>query len=187
MQVVGCSSADAFRNDPDALTLPTPSGRIEIYSERIAGFGYAGWPGHPVWLDKPAPEAPLHLLSNQPNTRQREPLTLNPLDAHARGIVAGDVVKVFNGRGTFLAGVILSDGIRPGVVQIATGAWFDPLVVGQPGSLDKHGNPNRVTADIGASLLSQGGSAQTTAVEIVKWTEALPPVSAFEPPVLERG
>ena len=82
---------------------------------------------------------------------------------------------------------ILSDGIRPGVVQIATGAWFDPLVAGQPGSLDKHGNPNRVTADIGASLLSQGCSAQTAAVEIVKWTEALPPVSAFEPPVLERG
>lgn len=88
--------------------------------------------------------------------RQREPLTLNFLDAHARGIVAGDVVKVLNGRGAFLACVILADGIRPGVVQIATGAWFDPWVAGQPGGLDKHGNPNRVTADIGASLLAQG-------------------------------
>jgi biotin/methionine sulfoxide reductase len=193
----------AFRDDPHAHPLPTPSGRIEIFSERIAGFGYADCPGHPVWLDKPSPEAPLHLLSNQPKTRlhsqydhgsysraskiqQREPLTLNPLDAQARGVVDGDVVKVFNDRGAFLAGVIVSENIRPGVVQIATGAWFDPLVAGQSGSLDKHGNPNMVTADIGASLLSQGCSAQTATVEIVKWHEALPPISAFEPPVLQQ-
>lgn len=87
----------AFRDDPHAHPLPTLSGRIEIFSERIAGFGYADCRGHPVWLDKPAPEAPLHLLSNQPKTRlhsqydhgsysraskirQREPLTLNPLE-----------------------------------------------------------------------------------------------------------
>ncbi len=108
---------------------------------------------HPVWLEKPAPTHALHLLSNQPKTRlhsqydhgsysrsskiqAREPLTLNPLDARARGLVDGDVVKVFNERGAFLAGVIVSDGIRPGVVQIATGAWFDPLVHGERGSLE---------------------------------------------------
>ena len=108
----------------------------------------------------------LQLLSNQPKTRlhsqydhgaysrsskiqQREPLTLNTADARARGVVDGDVVKVFNERGAFLAGMIVSDGIHPGVVQIATGAWFDPWVKGEPNSLDKHGNPNRITADLG--------------------------------------
>ena len=30
----------AFRNDPDNNKLPTPSGKIEIYSKTIAGFGY---------------------------------------------------------------------------------------------------------------------------------------------------
>lgn len=189
----------AFRDDPDAHPLPTPSGRIEIFSERIAGFGYADCPGHPVWLDKPAPAFPLHLLSNQPKTRlhsqydhgsysrsskirEREPLTMNPKDAQARGIVEGDVIKVFNERGAFLAGVIVSDGIRPGVVQIATGAWFDPLVRGERGSLEKHGNPNVITRDVGASSLSQGCSAQTASVEIVKWDQPLPSVTAFEPP-----
>ncbi|WP_122593379.1 molybdopterin guanine dinucleotide-containing S/N-oxide reductase [Pseudomonas viridiflava] len=189
----------AFRDDPDAHPLPTPSGRIEIFSERIAGFGYADCPGHPVWLDKPAPAFPLHLLSNQPRTRlhsqydhgsysrsskirEREPLTMNPKDAQARGIVGGDVIKVFNERGAFLAGVIVSDGIRPGVVQIATGAWFDPLVRGERGSLEKHGNPNVITRDVGASSLSQGCSAQTASVEIVKWDQPLPSVTAFEPP-----
>ncbi|GFM64718.1 dimethylsulfoxide reductase [Pseudomonas cichorii] len=190
-----------FRDDPQANPLPTPSGRIEIFSERIAGFGYADCPGHPVWLDKPATSLPLHLLSNQPRTRlhsqydhgaysraskirEREPLTLNRSDAQARGISEGDVVKVFNERGAFLAGVIVSDDIRPGVVQIATGAWFDPLVHGQKGSLEKHGNPNMITLDVGASSLSQGCSAQTASVEVVKWDQALPEVTAFEPPLL---
>ncbi|MDU8362199.1 molybdopterin guanine dinucleotide-containing S/N-oxide reductase [Pseudomonas syringae group sp. J309-1] len=191
----------AFRKDPDAHPLPTPSGRIEIFSERIAGFGYADCPGHPVWLDKTASDYPLHLLSNQPKTRlhsqydhgsysrsskiqQREPLTLNTDDARARGISDGDVVKVFNDRGAFLAGVIVSDNIRPGVVQIATGAWFDPLVHGEPDSLEKHGNPNMVTEDVGSSSLSQGCSAQTATVEIVKWEGELPGITAFEPPVV---
>lgn len=190
-----------FRDDPVANRLPTPSGRIEIYSERIASFGYADCPGHPVWLEKTPQDYPLHLLSNQPKTRlhsqydhgsysrsskiqQREPLTLNLEDARARGIGEGDVVKVFNGRGAFLAGVILSDNIRPGVVQIATGAWFDPLVHGEPGSLDKHGNPNMITHDVGSSSLSQGCSAQTATVEIVKWEGELPGITAFEPPVI---
>lgn len=190
-----------FRDDPQANPLPTPSGRIEIFSERIAGFGYTDCPGHPVWLDKPASSFPLHLLSNQPRTRlhsqydhgacsraskihEREPLTLNRSDAQARGVSDGDVVRVFNERGAFLAGVIVSDDIRPGVVQIATGAWFDPLVHGQRGSLEKHGNPNMITLDVGASSLSQGCAAQTASVEIVRWDGELPEVTAFEPPLL---
>jgi biotin/methionine sulfoxide reductase len=189
----------AFREDPLGNPLQTPSGKIEIFSETIAGFGYADCPGHPVWLDKPAPSLPLHLLSNQPKTRLhsqydhgsysqaskiqgREPMTISPQDAVARGICEGDVVRVYNSRGAFLAGVRVSDDIRPGVVQIATGAWFDPLVKGQPNSLEKHGNPNVVTEDIGASSLSQGCSAQTVSVEVEKWHGELPAITAFAPP-----
>ncbi|NBB11623.1 molybdopterin guanine dinucleotide-containing S/N-oxide reductase [Pseudomonas sp. SLFW] len=191
----------AFREDPVANRLPTPSGRIEIFSERIAGFGYADCPGHPVWLDTPPKTFPLHLLSNQPKTRLhsqydhgsysqaskvqgREPLTLNRQDARARGISEGDVVKVWNERGAFLAGVIVSDDIRTGVVQIATGAWYDPLNKAQPRCLEKHGNPNVVTEDIGSSSLSQGCAAQTASVEIEKWVGAVPEITAFEPPVM---
>ena len=189
----------AFREDPLGNPLQTPSGKIEIFSETIAGFGYADCPGHPVWLDKPAPSLPLHLLSNQPKTRLhsqydhgsysqaskiqgREPMTISPQDALARGICEGDVVRVYNSRGAFLAGVRVSDDIRPGVVQIATGAWFDPLVKGQANSLEKHGNPNVVTEDVGASSLSQGCSAQTVSVEVEKWHGELPAITAFAPP-----
>ena len=88
----------------------TPSGRIEIFSDRIAGFGYDDCPGHPAWLEPAewlgSPEAerfPLHLISNQPTTRLhsqldagatsrgekvagREPVWIHPTDAAARGI-----------------------------------------------------------------------------------------------------
>ena len=36
---------------PRRARLGTPSGRIELYSETIDGFGYDDCPGHPVWLE----------------------------------------------------------------------------------------------------------------------------------------
>src|SRR6202034_260250 len=40
-----------FRADPVRVRLRTPSGRIELYSERIAGFGYDDCPPHPSWIE----------------------------------------------------------------------------------------------------------------------------------------
>jgi biotin/methionine sulfoxide reductase len=113
----------------------------------------------------------------------REPITINPDDAAARGIAAGDVVRVFNDRGAFLAGAVLSDGIRAGVMQIATGAWYDPADPSVPGSLDKHGNPNVVTPDTGTSKLSQGCAAQSALVQVERYIGDPPPITAFDPPI----
>lgn len=191
-----------FRDDPVANPLSTPSGRIEIFSEAIAGFAYADCPGHPFWFEPEASPGSLHLLSNQPATRLhsqydhgtvsraskiagREPMTMHPDDAAARGIADGDVVRVHNERGAFLAGVRLNEGILPGVVQIATGAWYDPLDPSRPGSLDIHGNPNMTTEDVGSSRLSQGCSAQTTRVDVERWTQPLPAISVFSQPLIQ--
>ena len=64
-----------FRIDPERFPLRTPSGRIELFSETIAGFGYDDCPGHPAWLE-PAEwlgnakdEAPLHMISSHPQHR----------------------------------------------------------------------------------------------------------------------
>ena len=121
----------ALRADPAAAPLPTPSGRIELASATIAGFGYDDCPGHPAWMEPAewlgselAARFPLHLISNQPYTRLhsqydnggysqdskvsgREPIRLHPDDARARGIADGDVVRVFNDRGSCLAGAVL--------------------------------------------------------------------------------
>ncbi len=195
-----------FREDPVANKLPTPSGKIEITSPTIASFNYDDCSGHPAWFapaewlgSSLAEKYPLHLMSHQPSTRLhsqydhgsvslaakiqgREAITLHPQDAAARGIKAGDVVRVFNDRGACLAGVKIDDGVRRGVAVLPTGAWFDPLDPAESGSLEKHGNPNVLTLDKGTSKLTQGCSAHTALVEVELFKGALPRVTAFDPP-----
>jgi biotin/methionine sulfoxide reductase len=195
-----------FREDPVKNKLPTPSGKIEITSPTIASFGYEDCPGHPTWFapaewlgSELTKKYPLHLMSHQPSTRLhsqydhgsvsvaskiqgREAMTLHPQDAAARGIKAGDVVRVFNDRGACLAGVKIDDGVRQGVCVLPTGAWFDPLDVTQNNSLEKHGNPNVLTLDKGTSKLTQGCSAHTALVEVELFKGELPRVTAFDLP-----
>jgi biotin/methionine sulfoxide reductase len=195
----------AYRADPVGKALRTPSGKIEIFSEKIASFGYDDCPGHPVWIEPAewlgAPEADgkLHLISNQPTLRLhgqldngpvsraskvkgREPVWINPQDAAARGIADGDVVRMFNERGACLAGAVVTDAMSRGVVQLQTGAWYDPDEPGQVGTLDRHGNPNVLTLDKGTSKLAQGPISQTTLVEIERWTQPVPDIRAHDPP-----
>lgn len=204
---------DRFRADPQAHPLATPSGRIELFSERIASFGYDDCPGHACWME-PAEwlgstktsQYPLHLISDQPYTKLhsqldhaaysqankidgREPLTLSRVDAQARGLKAGDVVRVFNDRGTCLAGLRISDDLRAGVARLSTGAWFDPTQwrASGPGNVEQHGNPNTLTLDIAASRLSQGCIAQTCLVEVERCTSDAPPPEPFALPVLQQA
>lgn len=200
-----------FRADPEGAPLATPSGKIEIFSERIASFGYADCPGHAVWIEPAewlgAPAAqrfPLHLVSNQPRTRLhsqydngsasqgskirgREPVWIHPADAAARGVSDGDVVRVFNDRGACLAGAVLTDDVMRGVVQLATGAWYDPSDPKSPRSLDRHGNANVLTLDKGTSSLAQAPVAHSALVEIERFEGELPPVGVTVPPEIERG
>ena len=195
-----------FRADPDAHPLETPSGKIELASEVIASFGYDDCPGHPTWLPprewlgSATAAFPLHLISGQPETRLhsqydngvfsqsrkirgREPILISPDDAAARGIADGDVVCVFNGRGQCLAGAVLSEDIRPGVVFLWTGAWYDPDLA-HPDHQDRHGNPNVLTHDLRTSRLSQGPAAQSALVEVKRYDGPLPDIRAFDPPVV---
>ena len=196
-----------FRTDPDANPLPTPSGRIEIFSETIAGFGYDDCPGHPVWMpstEQPDEAAPLWLIANQPATRLhsqldfggysqsrkvggREVARLHPDTAAARGIATGDVIRIFNARGACLAAAELSDAVMPGVVHLPTGAWFDPApgsegVDDEAGAFCVHGNPNVLTRDVGTSRLAQGCCGQVTVVECEKYAGETPAVRAHVPP-----
>ncbi len=199
-----------FRADPERMPLGTPSGKIEIFSATIDGFRYADCPGHPTWLEPAewlgAPLArryPLHLVANNPTARLhsqldvgafsqstkvrgREPIRIHLADAAARGIRSGDVVRVFNDRGSCLAGAVLTDTVRPRVVQLSTGAWYDPLDPADHDAMCVHGNPNVLTFDRGTSKLAQGCSGQHALVEVERWTGPLPPIRAYDPPALER-
>jgi biotin/methionine sulfoxide reductase len=114
----------------------------------------------------------------------REPATLNPADAASRGIAAGDVIKLFNDRGACLAGAVLSDDVKPGVIQLSTGAWYDPQTPGDPQSMCVHGNPNVLTRDVGTSTLGQGPTAHSTLVDVVRFDDPLPPITVFTHPKL---
>jgi biotin/methionine sulfoxide reductase len=192
----------AFRRDPETAPVPTPSGKVEIASVTIAGFGYEDCPGHPAWL--PPSEASgarflLQLIANQPATRLhsqldfgatsqaskikgREPVRIHPQDAVVRGVGDGDIVQLYNDRGACLAAAVLSDALVPGVVQLSTGAWYDPADPAADKAMCVHGNPNVLTRDAGTSKLAQGCSGQLTVVQIERFDGPLPPVKAFDPP-----
>ena len=108
---------------------------------------------------------------------------MHPDDAASRGIADGDIVRIFNVRGACLAGIRLTDGIRPGVVQLPTGAWFDPDDPESESPLCVHGNPNVLTADVGTSNLAQGCTGQVTTVQVERFNGNLMPIRAFDPPV----
>ena len=201
---------ERFRADPDKTPLATPSGKLEIFSATIDAFGYDDCPGHPTWLEPAewlgaalARRFPLQLVANNPTTRlhsqldvgafsqstkvrTREPIRMHPADAAARGIRSGDIVRVFNERGSCLAGAVVTHAVRPRVVQLSTGAWYDPLDPADPNAMCVHGNPNVLTFDRGTSKLAQGCSGQHALVEVERWTGPLPPVRAYDPPATEE-
>ena len=176
-----------FRKDPNKSPLKTPSGKIEISSNTIANFQLKDCFSHPYWFEPyewlgNIKNHPLHLISNQPKHRLhsqldngaysqrskvngKEPVMINPKDALNRDINNGDIVLLYNARGKALAGAIISDNVMPGVVVLSTGAWFDP---DYDLNIERHGNPNVLTKDVGTSSLGQGPTCHTTLVELKK-------------------
>jgi len=116
---------------------PTPSGKLEFWSERAAADGHHPLPGytppaqtgeHPLALVAPASHWFLNtVFGNKPDLMKRagEPrIELHPEDAAARGLATGELARVFNARGSFLATVEVSDRVRPGVIASTKGHWL---------------------------------------------------------------
>jgi anaerobic selenocysteine-containing dehydrogenase len=129
---------------PFATAFPTPSGKLEFVSARMAEAGLdpvAGYtPPHEASLrDTPLTRAfPLALVSpadhyflnsifaNVPRQERRSgaaTLVIHFEDAAVRGVTSGDEVRVANARGSFLAVAEVSDRVRPGVVASTKGRW----------------------------------------------------------------
>ncbi|HCG6693701.1 trimethylamine-N-oxide reductase TorA [Vibrio parahaemolyticus] len=197
-----------FRKDPELNPLGTPSGFIEITSRKIGRYGYEHCQEHPMWFEKSershggpgSDKYPFWLQSCHPDKRLhsqmceseefratyavqgREPVYINPIDAKAKGIKDGDLVRVFNGRGQLLAGAVLTDSYPRGVIRIEEGAWYGPLNE-KEGAICTYGDPNTLTQDIGSSELAQATSANTCIVDFEKFTGKVPPVTSFGGPI----
>ncbi|MHB1006529.1 MAG: molybdopterin-containing oxidoreductase family protein [Chloroflexota bacterium] len=124
---------------------PTPSGKVEFYSERMERDGYDPLPTYvPPAEGLDSPDAALraryplalvtppahHFLNssfaNLPNALAHEgrpTLEIHPEDAAARGIGEGDLVRAFNDRGEAKVYARVAATVLPGVV-VGMGVWW---------------------------------------------------------------
>ena len=122
---------------------PTPSGRCEFFSARLAAQRLDGLPDHVPNHEVPGSSAAYPLAMISPPARnflnstfvnvkslrdiEGEPLLeIHAADAAARGIATGDVVRVFNDRGSYHCKAKVSHRARPGVVH-GLGIWWRKL------------------------------------------------------------
>lgn len=182
-----------FRDDPQANPLKTPSGKIEIYSNRLARIAntweipegevisplpvYASTPEG--WDDPARSKYPLQMFGFHYKSRThssygnidileaacRQEVWINPIDAQKRGIVSGDMVRVFNGRGEVRIAAKVTPRIMPGVSAMGQGAWHNADMQGD--RVDHGGCVNTLTTHR-PSPLAKGNPQHTNLVEIEK-------------------
>jgi anaerobic selenocysteine-containing dehydrogenase len=122
---------------------PSPSGKCEFYSARLAAQGLDGLPDHLPNYELQGTDAryPLAMISpparnflnstfvnvqSLRNIEGRPVLEIHPDDAEARGIANDAVVRVFNDRGSYECHATVSRRARPGVVN-GLGIWWRKL------------------------------------------------------------
>lgn len=181
----------AFREDPQANPLTTPSGKIEIYSQALADIA-ATWelpffndtatteiytPGFESYQDPLNKQYPLQLTGFHYKSRVhstygnvdvlkaacRQEMWINPLDAQKRGIHNGDKVRIFNDRGEVHIEAKVTPRMMPGVVALGEGAWYDP----DAKRVDKGGCINVLTTQR-PSPLAKGNPSHTNLVQVEK-------------------
>jgi anaerobic dimethyl sulfoxide reductase subunit A len=149
---------------PEQNPFPTPSGKIEIYCQRLSDLNSPYIPPIPKYIepwegpnDPLRKRYPLQLISfhhkarahscfyTNPWLQELEPqsLWINTRDAEARNIKDNDQVRVFNSRGEVIITAKVTERIMPGVVALGEGAWYCPDEQGR----DWGGNPNVLTRD----------------------------------------
>ncbi|MCL5957969.1 MAG: molybdopterin-dependent oxidoreductase [Chloroflexi bacterium] len=169
--------------DPENHPFATPSGKIEIYSQRLADMNRPDViPPIPRYVepwegpnDPLSARFPLQLITPQSKRRAHSTyaglpwleeidvhsLWINPVDAAARGIAPGDRVKVFNDRGETRLPAKVTERIMPGVVSISEGAPYNPDAWG----IDQGGSANVLTRDA-ATPIGEGATLHSCLVQI---------------------
>ena len=155
--------------------VPTPSGKIEIATDRAAAFGVARVPEYvPPYESEERGTAryPLALISppahsflnstfvNVVSLRRaagKPTLEIHADDAKMRGINHGQQVTIFNDRGAFAAEAVITDRVRPGVVS-APSVWW--------GKLTADGNNANQTTSQALTDIGAGATFYDNLVEV---------------------
>ncbi len=170
--------------DPENNPFPTPSGKIEIYSQQIVDMDDPMLPPIPKYIetweslnDPLARKYPIQLITNHSKRRAlgkldnipwlreliRQEIIINPTDSKARSISNGDIVRVFNDRGEVRVPARVTERIMPGVAILPSGAWYDPDEKG----VDKGGNANVLTNDEPSPAGAFGYNTILVQIEVV--------------------
>ncbi|MCI7711678.1 MAG: dimethyl sulfoxide reductase, partial [Clostridiales bacterium] len=171
------------RRDPEKYPFPTPSGKVEIFSEKIYRTEYRDFmPAIPRYVDPPegpndplTEKYPLQLIGwhtkrrchsihdNNLGMHKLDPqcLWMHPDDAAKRHIVDGQEVLVWNDRGRMRIPVKLTDRVMAGVVALSQGAWYDP----DPDGTDRGGCINVLTS-LRPTPYARGNGQHTNLVEV---------------------
>ena len=171
--------------DPETHPFSTPSGKIEIFSQRLMEWeDPEKIPALPIYVpcaEGPADELrktyPLQLIGwhtkrrchsihdNNPWMEEADPqqMWMHPADAEERGIVTGDLAEVYNDRGRMRIPVLVTNRVMRGVAAIAQGAWYAPDADG----VDRRGSINVLTA-FAPTPLAKGNPQHTNLVEVKK-------------------
>ncbi|KAA9028567.1 molybdopterin-containing oxidoreductase family protein [Niallia endozanthoxylica] len=117
--------------------LPTPSGKIELYSKKMEEDGYPALPTYmPLVEEKEYPlqyvPAPNHNFLNSTFSNNEKHILLektpklfiHPIDAESRGIEDGMTVRIWNNRGECELTAVVGENVLPGVV-VSQGLWSD--------------------------------------------------------------
>lgn len=162
---------------------PTPSGKCELYSERMKDDGFDPLPTYipphedPQTRPELAARYPLQLVSpprpqflnstfaNSPSHRTGagDPtVELAEADARARGLEAGQWVEVYNDRGAFRSRVALNGLVKPGVA-VASGIYWNKL---SPGRSNVNGTTSSALSDMGGGATFFDNLVEVRAINI---------------------
>jgi trimethylamine-N-oxide reductase (cytochrome c) len=168
-----------FPDDPERPPVAHWVEKGESHDERLSSRRVSEYPlicqsNHPRWRMHAqgdditwTREIPTMKVTG-PDGYQYEPVWLSPAEAKKRGIKPGDIVKVFNERGTVLGGAFVTERLRDGVAYMDHGARWDPII---PGRLDRGGAINTITPHNVTSKRATGMVVSGFLVEVQKVTD----------------
>jgi anaerobic selenocysteine-containing dehydrogenase len=168
-----------FPDDPERPPVPAWVERGESHDERLSGSRAAAYPllcmsNHPRWRMH-AQGDDITWTREVPTMKVKgsdgylyEPVWLNPAEATSRGIATGDIVKVYNERGTVLGGAYVTERLMPRVAYMDHGARWDPII---PGVLDRGGAINTICPHKVTSKRATGMVVSGFLVEVAKVTD----------------
>jgi trimethylamine-N-oxide reductase (cytochrome c) len=137
---------------------------LQIISPHPRFSFHTHYDNHTSWLD----EIPLHRVEK--DGYRWWPVRINPADAAARNVVNGDIVELYNDRGSVLCSAVVTERVPSGVIHsYGCTAKYDPQVPGKPGTTDRGGCVNLLTSSRMLSKHAPGMTPNSCLCEIRKW------------------